>query len=89
MEFDPGKDSLNREKHGVSLAKAGALDLATALVLEDDRADYGEKRYLAFGVIERRWFAFVFTIRDGVVRAISLRPANRKERKRHGLSALR
>ena len=75
MEFDPAKDALNIRKHGISLARAGELDVLTAAVVIDDRKDYGEPRYRAFGPIDGRLYCLVFTIRQTSERAISLRPA--------------
>jgi uncharacterized protein len=45
IAFDPGKDASNREKHRLSLARAGEIDLGNAFVLADDRQDYGEPRW--------------------------------------------
>lgn len=50
--YDITKDKLNIEKHGLSLSEAVELDLDTALVMEDNRYDYGEKRYNAIGFIK-------------------------------------
>lgn len=82
--FDPVKDAANRAKHGVSLGRASEIDLATAVVRSDKRHDYGEPRWRAYGMIDARMHMFVFTIRDGSLRAISLRRANAKERRRYG-----
>lgn len=82
LQFDPDKDAANIRKHGLSLSQAAGLDLSTALILPDERADYGEPRSLAFGPVEGRLLALVFTMRGPIVRAISLRPANRTERER-------
>ena len=49
----------------------------------DDRVDYGEVRYRAIGRIDRVLHFLAFTYRDGVLRPISLRRANRTEAKRH------
>ena len=49
IEFDPAKDAQNIAKHGLSLADAAAFELASARVTIDDRFDYGETRYRAFG----------------------------------------
>jgi len=38
IAFDPGKDASNREKHGLSLARAAAIDL-NAVVLADERQE--------------------------------------------------
>ena len=50
LEFDAEKDAANRAKHGVSLAEAVKLEMLA--VLEDDRFDYGEPRYRAWGMID-------------------------------------
>ena len=50
IEFDPAKDTANLAKHGISLAEAARFKAET--VVADDRADYGERRFNAFGRIE-------------------------------------
>ncbi|WP_339873663.1 BrnT family toxin [uncultured Brevundimonas sp.] len=77
IAFDPAKDAANIAKHGVSLALAGELEVLA--VVEDDRRDYGEVRKRAFGVIDGVFFSLAYTLRDGQVRAISLRRAHQKE----------
>ena len=47
IEFDPFKDVTNQTKYGVFLALAGELDWEAALVLVDDRFEYGELRMIA------------------------------------------
>ena len=83
IEFDPGKDLINRQKHGMSLAEAERMDFSAALYAMDDRYDYGEERTQALGLIDGRLHMLVFTMRGGVLRAISLRKANSKEVKRY------
>jgi uncharacterized DUF497 family protein len=39
----------------------GDFDFATAIVLRDDRKDYGEDRFRAYGTIRERLHALVFT----------------------------
>jgi uncharacterized DUF497 family protein len=39
-------------------------------VLRDDRKNYGEERYRAYGTIKGRLHALVFTRREGRVRVI-------------------
>ena len=58
--------------------------MAAAIVREDDRFDYGETRYVAFGPIDDTLYCLVFTFRGTNVRAISLRKANRRENRRYG-----
>jgi uncharacterized DUF497 family protein len=80
--FDPAKDEANRKKHGLSLAQA--VDVAIDVVIEDDRFDYGERRYRAFGSVDGVACCLVFAVRGGEIRAISLRRAHKKEILRHG-----
>jgi len=77
IEFDPIKDQANIAKHGVSLSLAHQLEILA--VLRDDRFDYGEERYRAWGTIDVVAYCLAFTTRDNKVRAISLRRAHKKE----------
>jgi hypothetical protein len=81
LSFDPAKDAANIAKHGVSLALASEMEIKAVLV--DDRKDYGETRYRAFGLIGSEAYCLAFADRDGAVRAISLRRAHNKEYKRY------
>lgn len=82
IEFDPAKDAANVEKHGVSLARAADLDIIK--VVESSRAEDEERRFRLYGLIDGKAFCAIVTYRTAV-RAISLRRANRMERKHHGL----
>lgn len=84
ITFDPAKNAANVRKRGLpfSLVKE-AFDWTTALVLEDTRKDYGERRYRALGLIDGRLHAVVYTPRAGGLHVISLRKANGREEKRY------
>jgi uncharacterized DUF497 family protein len=86
IEFDKGKDRANREKHGISLTAAAEMDFETARIIRDERRDYGEDRFWAVGLIAGRLHVLTFTMRGEALRAISLRKANERERKRYGRS---
>ena len=77
--FDPGKDSSNLSKHGLSLAAAAELSWDAALVWVDDRTDYGEVRMIALAPIGDTLFFVAFVDREPVRRIIRLRRANRRE----------
>ena len=49
MAFDPDKDRRNRAKHGVPLSLWSEMEMIAVII--DDRKDYGEERYRAFGEI--------------------------------------
>ncbi len=77
IEFDAAKDKSNIDKHGISLNKAAEIEILA--ILRDERFDYGEERYRAWGLIEDVAHCLVFATRDNKVRAISLRRAHKKE----------
>lgn len=83
MDKDPKKDRRNISQRGLSLDLAEELDWATALIWEDRRKDYGERRYCVLGLIEDRLHSVVFTPRNGRPRVISLRKANKREVNRY------
>ena len=86
IEFDPAKDAANRSKHGLSLAAAAEFDFTAAVIIVDDRFDYGETRFRAFAHADGQGHCLVFTVIDATtIRAISYRRARPKELKRHGL----
>lgn len=49
------------------------------MIKEDVRNNYGERRYLALGMIGDRLHAVVFTPRADKVHVMSLRKANQRE----------
>jgi hypothetical protein len=65
----------------VSLARWIDLDIKVTFV--DDRRDYGEVRYRAYGFIDGVAYYLAFTNRNGKVRPISLRRAHVKEIRRY------
>jgi uncharacterized DUF497 family protein len=83
IEFDGAKDLANCEKHGLSLAAATEMDFAAVRIIPDLRRDYGEARYWAVGPIDGRLHVLAFTMRGQVLRAISLRKADERERRRY------
>ncbi len=78
FEFDPRKSAANRTKHGIDFADAQALWLDPD-VLEIPARTSDEPRRLVIGRLESKHWAAVITVRDGVVRIISVRRARREE----------
>ena len=83
IAFDPNKNTVNIEKHGVSLAAAAAIEWDEALAWNDERHDYGEARMCAIAYIGDRLYYVVYVARDEGRRIISLRKANLREVKRY------
>ena len=80
IEFDAAKNRRNIARRGLAFDRVSDFDFDTALIVEDDRRDYGEVRYRAIGRMGAYVVAVVFTMRGEALRVISLRHANKKER---------
>ncbi|SDB25644.1 BrnT family toxin [Bauldia litoralis] len=83
-EWDPKKAAANLAKHGVAFERVALFEWEDALIDEDLRYAYGERRFNAFGRIEGRLHTLVFTMRGRSVRMIGLRKANSREVRRYG-----
>ena len=80
--FDPPKDAANRLKHGRSLAEFPGFD-SEPTVVPNNRRDYGEPRFRAYGRIDGAGWCIVYTERATGPRLISLRRAHEKEMRRY------
>jgi uncharacterized DUF497 family protein len=81
--FDPRKSERNRQERGFGFEIVAEFAFHSASYAPDNRKDYGEIRTRTIGLIGDTLYALVFTIRGNALRVISLRRANRKERKRY------
>ena len=83
--WDEGKRRQNVKSHGVDFTAVYRFEWQHAVVKIDDRESYGELREQATGFIGTVPHVLIFTQRrdeDGdVIWVISLRKANRKERR--------
>ena len=79
ITFDRRKSERNVAERGLPFELAEDFEWDGALVVEDVRKDYGERRFQALGVLRGRLHALVFTPRADSVHVISLRKANRRE----------
>ena len=83
VTFDPAKSERNEAERGLPFGLALDFEWDSALVAEDTRRDYGERRFQAIGFIGGRLHVLVFTPRGEAVHVISLRRANGRERNRY------
>lgn len=83
ITYDPKKNENNITARGLSFEAASAFEMAGALIVEDIRKEYPERRFQALGYIGDRLHMLVFTPRNGKVHVISLRKANPREVKRY------
>jgi len=85
-EWDESKNTKNIGKHrGLPLRDGIEVFLDKArIIFEDERFNYGEKRYIAVGIVAGRFLSVCFTNRRFLKRRlISVRLASRKERRQY------
>ncbi|MCD1644350.1 BrnT family toxin [Aurantimonas coralicida] len=83
FEWDPAKDAINFEKHGVDFDYAIGIFESFTLECEDDRRDYGETRLQVIGETAGHILLVVLTVRGSRLRIISARKARQDERRRY------
>lgn len=79
LEYDEAKSARNERERGIAFDRFVDMDTESAVTVEDSRRDYGEIRLRVMGLIDGRVHVAVVTMRNSVVRVISLRRANSKE----------
>ncbi len=84
ITYDQNKDAKNRSERNLPFAMVADLEWSSVVMLEDNRKDYGERRFRVFGIIAERLYAVVVTFCDNAVHVISFRKANEREIKRYG-----
>ncbi len=92
FEWGPAKAAANLRKHGVSFDTAIRAFADPFALTEQDRIEGGEQRWQTLGVVEGHFLLLVaHTIREEnetgqpieIIRIISARAADRKERRRY------
>ena len=87
FSYDPAKSERNMAERRLPFDLAAEFDWGSALIVEDTRKDYEERRYQALGHIGEHLYMLVFTPRGDTVHVISLRRANRREGRRYATEA--
>ena len=80
---DPAKREWTLKLRGLDFEDAPKIFGETYLQMEDDRADYGETRWLVVGRMDRIMVALVWTQRGEMRRIISMRKCNAREKKKY------
>jgi hypothetical protein len=89
FDWDPVKARTNERKHGISFDLARHVFVDSDALVEHDRIEGGERRWQAIGVVGSALVLVVaHTVEladedDEVIRIISARRADRKERRRY------
>lgn len=81
FEWDENKNETNIERHGIDFYDAHLIFAHPMLIKADTRKDYGERRLVGLGLLFEVAIVIVFTKRADNIRVISIRRANKNERK--------
>jgi uncharacterized protein len=71
----------NLRKHGIDFLDVSVVLEGDTLTVEDNRYDYGEQRFVTFGLLQGLVVAIVHSDRNDSIRIISARKATRYEQK--------
>ena len=85
ITFDPAKRDITLRERGLDFADAAKVFAGLQVEIEDDRFDYGERRYLVASRIDEKPYYIVLVPRDGTVRVLSARRMHEKEARRYGI----
>lgn len=80
ISYDPAKRALTLARRELDFDNAVEVFAGSTIDVLDDRRDYGEVRWVTYGLLNARMVAVVWTQRDIVRHVISMRKANDRER---------
>ena len=79
--WDENKRRKTLQERGLDFADMKCFEWETALTIEDIRQDYRETRYSSKGYMKGVLVSLAWCWRNGTIRLISMRKANKRERK--------
>ena len=79
IEFDQEKRDKALSERGLDFARANEIFAGPTATVADNRADYGESRFITMGALDGRLVVMVWTARGESRRIISMRKANERE----------
>jgi hypothetical protein len=81
LDWSEGKRAANIRRHGIDFIGLESLFEGYTVTVEDDRFDYGERRFITLGLLETRVITVTHTEDEdrGIIRIISARKATKNE----------
>jgi uncharacterized DUF497 family protein len=83
FEWDENKNDSNVKRHGIDFLDARTIFNGQIVTIEDDRFDYGEQRFVSFGIMYGHVIAVVHLETEKMIRIISARKATKNEQKEY------
>ena len=79
FEWDEAKRRSNLWRHGIDFAEVVEVFARYPITVEDDRYDYGERRYSTLALFRGRVVSIAHTQTEYIIRLISARWATKNE----------
>lgn len=79
FEWDEAKRKSNLQTHGIDFVGIEPVFAGQTVTILDDRFDYGEERFVTFGLLDGRVVVIAHTETEEVIRIISVRKATKGE----------
>jgi uncharacterized DUF497 family protein len=79
FQWDEAKRKFNLRHHGIDFVGIEQVFEGKTATILDDRFDYGEERFVTFGLLDGRVVAIAHTETDEVIRIISVRKVTKYE----------
>jgi uncharacterized protein len=79
FEWDEAKRLSNLRRHGIDFAELAEVFETAPITEEDNRFDYGERRFITYGLLKGRVVVVVHTWKGDIIRVISARRALKNE----------
>ena len=83
FEWDESKRTSNIRKHGIDFLDVVTVFDGSIVTVADARLDYGEERFVTFGLFQGHVIAVVHTESEDYIRIISARKATKYERENY------
>ncbi|MCZ2291105.1 MAG: BrnT family toxin [Burkholderiales bacterium] len=82
ITYDPAKRAQTLRERGLDFEDASIVFAGTTFDVEDLRKDYGERRFICFGMLSDRMVVIGYTPRGAGHHVFSMRKANEREQAR-------
>ncbi len=82
ISYDPAKRDRTLKERELDFDEAIAVFAGQKYTVMDDRFDYGELRWVTYGLLRERLVAVVWTPREDIRHIISTRKCNEREKEK-------
>lgn len=79
FDWDEQKHLVNLQRHEIDFVEAEHIFENDLFTFIDDRFEYGETRFVSFGLLDGEVVTIVYTENDETTRIISIRKATKNE----------